>query len=89
MLALEAFAPGIPPVDVLATDIAQSAIDRAREGRYGWRSVRHVDAGLRARWFDEHAGGLEVGDAPRRIVRFARHNSCVTRFRRWVRGPST
>jgi chemotaxis protein methyltransferase CheR len=74
MLALEAFSPGHPPVDILATDIATSSISRAREGSYGWRSVRHVDELMRGRWFVEHDRGLDVGAAPRGLVRFARHN---------------
>ena len=74
ILALEAFAPGQPPVDILATDIAASSVARARAGRYGWRSVRHVDPDMRGRWFTEHKDGLVVGDAARRLVRFERHN---------------
>lgn len=74
MLALEAFAPGPAPVDVLATDIATSSIARARAGRYGARSIRHVDPAMRARWFTEGPGGLTVGGAVRELVRFGRHN---------------
>jgi chemotaxis methyl-accepting protein methylase len=74
MLALESFAPGPAPVDVLATDIASTSIARARQGHYGARSVRHVDAPLRERWFTEDPGGLAVGDAVRGLVRFAQHN---------------
>ena len=74
MLALEAFAPGHPPVEILATDIAASSIMRATAGRYGWRSVRHVDDAMRARWFELRPDGLVVGDAARSLVRFERHN---------------
>ena len=74
VLALEAFAPGHPPVDVLASDIAASSISRAQEGRYGARSVRHVDPAMRARWFTEEEGVLSVGPAARGLVRFTRHN---------------
>lgn len=74
VLALEAFSPGHAPIDVLATDIAPSSVARARAGRYGPRSIRHVEPALRERWFIEHGNGLEVGPAVRGLVRFARHN---------------
>ncbi|MFL5844698.1 MAG: CheR family methyltransferase [Solirubrobacteraceae bacterium] len=74
MLALDAFAPGHPPVEILATDIATSSITRAQAGRYGWRSVRHVDEAMRGRWFELRPDGLTVGPTPRKLVRFARHN---------------
>jgi chemotaxis protein methyltransferase CheR len=74
ILALEAFSPGAAPVDLLATDIAASSIARARAGRYGMRSLRHVEDELRERWFEPQAGGLEIGPAARALVRFARHN---------------
>jgi len=74
ILALEAFAPGVAPIDVLATDIARTSIARAESGRYGRRSVRHVTDELRERWFIPHGDGLEIGPVPRGLVRFARHN---------------
>lgn len=75
VLALEAFGGPHAPVDVLATDIAPSALARARRGHYAARSVRHLDQPLRDRWFEPHGrGGLAVGDPVRRVVRLARHN---------------
>lgn len=74
ILALEAFATNAPPVDILATDIAASSIARTRSGRYGARSVRHVEPAMRGRWFAEDDGDLVVGDAAQNLVRVARHN---------------
>jgi chemotaxis methyl-accepting protein methylase len=74
MLACEAFAPAQPPVSILATDISAGAIARARRGVYGARSVRGLDAAMRARYFSEDAQGLVVGDRLRALVTLAQHN---------------
>jgi chemotaxis methyl-accepting protein methylase len=74
LLASEAFAPAPAPVSILATDISTTALARAREGRYGARSVRELDAALRARYLQEVSGRLVVGEQLRALVTFARHN---------------
>jgi chemotaxis methyl-accepting protein methylase len=74
LLACEAFAPEPAPVTILATDIAAEAILRARRGMYGVRSVRGLDAALRARYFREERAGLVVGEELRGLVTFAQHN---------------
>jgi chemotaxis protein methyltransferase CheR len=76
ILACEAFACAAPPVRVLATDIAPSALEQATAGRYGKRSMRTVPEGVRARYFSissEH-GVASVGGRLRALVEFRRHN---------------
>jgi chemotaxis methyl-accepting protein methylase len=74
MLACEAFAPGPAPVTILATDISAGAIAHARQGIYRARSVRDLDAAMRARYFREEAGGLVVGERLRALISLAQHN---------------
>ncbi|HEX2016308.1 MAG TPA: CheR family methyltransferase [Solirubrobacteraceae bacterium] len=74
IMASEALGVRPPPVDVLATDIAQSALHRARAGSYGWRSLRHVPESARTRYFEPLSRGLRVTEELRSCVRFARHN---------------
>jgi chemotaxis methyl-accepting protein methylase len=74
MLACEEFAPAPPPVSILATDISADALACARRGVYGARSVRDLDAAMRARHFREEAGGLIVGERLRALVTLAQHN---------------
>jgi len=73
ILATEAL--GEPaPVSLLATDLSAAALRRAERGRYGRRSVRHVDPALRARHLTPVGGEWAVGEGLRRLVRFAQHN---------------
>jgi chemotaxis protein methyltransferase CheR len=74
ILACEAFACPSPPVRVLATDIAPTALEQAAAGRYGERAMRTVHAGLRERYFTGEPGATCVGERLRGLVEFARHN---------------
>jgi chemotaxis protein methyltransferase CheR len=74
ILAHEAFAPGEPPVRVLGTDIAASALELALAGRFSERQLRGVDQHVRRRYFDEHGDRLVVGERVRGIVEFRPHN---------------
>ena len=74
LLAAEAFAPALPPVRILGTDISPLALAHARIGRYRSRSLRDVDAAARARWLHEDGDRMVVGDPLRALVTFARHN---------------
>jgi chemotaxis protein methyltransferase CheR len=73
LLACEAFG-GEPPLRIVATDISSKALEFARVGIYGTRSVREVDPLLRQRYFTRHPDGFAVGDRLRRLVTFTRHN---------------
>jgi chemotaxis protein methyltransferase CheR len=74
IMALEAFAPAPPPVEILATDIATDVLAQAWEGRYRERAVRPVDETIRARYFLDDGDRIAVGDLPRRLIEFERHN---------------
>jgi chemotaxis methyl-accepting protein methylase len=73
ILATEAL--GEPaPVSLLATDLSAAALRGAERGRYGSRSVRHVEAGLRERHLEPAGAEWAVGEPLRRLVRFQQHN---------------
>lgn len=74
ILACEAFATAVPPVRVLATDIASSALRAAVAGQYGRRAIRSLDDELRHRYFIPEAGEVRVGERLRALVEFRRHN---------------
>jgi chemotaxis methyl-accepting protein methylase len=74
ILACEAFASASPPVRVLGTDIAPTALLQARRGRYGQRAVRTVPSGARERYFSSKHGLITVGESLRALVEFRQHN---------------
>jgi predicted TPR repeat methyltransferase len=74
MLACEALGSSQPPVSIVATDISSEALERARAGRYGGRTVRTLEAGMRERYFVPDGQGFAVGESLRRLVDFRRHN---------------
>jgi chemotaxis protein methyltransferase CheR len=73
-ILLERLTPPGWDVTVLATDIDQRALARARRGVYGARSFRQTPEWVRARWFTPSGDGWEVDPALRRRVRFATLN---------------
>jgi chemotaxis protein methyltransferase CheR len=74
ILACEAFACASPPVRVLATDIAPTALEQAIAGRYGVRAVRTLPGGVRERYFSNVRGMSCVSERLRGLVEFRRHN---------------
>jgi chemotaxis protein methyltransferase CheR len=74
LLACRAFGAGDPPVRILATDISEAALTRAREGAYRPRSTRELGPDLRARYFREDGERLVAGDRLKSLVTFRRHN---------------
>ena len=62
-------------VDILATDVSGSAIDRARSGVYSQFEVqRGLGINQTIRWFEEGDEGWRVVEALRKPVRFQVHN---------------
>jgi len=65
-------------VRILATDISSRMIERAREGIYNRSAVRDVPPLLLQKHFAALGPGPErryrIGNGPRRLVRFAKHN---------------
>jgi chemotaxis protein methyltransferase CheR len=74
ILACEAFACAGPPVRVLGTDIAPTALEQALAGRYRERSVRTLRDGIRERYFASAGAVSCVGERLRGLVEFRRHN---------------
>jgi chemotaxis methyl-accepting protein methylase len=74
MLALQAFGAAEPPVSILATDIATSAIESSRAGLYSPRSVRNVPRALRARHFADEGHQHRLLEPVKSMVRFSLHN---------------
>lgn len=70
MLCSEAGAP----VDILATDINPTALERARRARYPERNLRHVEPERRARWFRSVGGGFELCPELREQVTLLPHD---------------
>jgi chemotaxis protein methyltransferase CheR len=67
----------LPPgweATILATDVDEAALDRARRGVYRAHSFRDTPESLRARWFAVTPDGWEVDPRLRRRVRFAALN---------------
>jgi chemotaxis protein methyltransferase CheR len=74
LLACERLGTDEPPIDVLATDVSQAALDAAAAARYRSRAVEPLDARMRERWFTSNGATYEPIPALRRPVRFARHD---------------
>jgi chemotaxis protein methyltransferase CheR len=64
-----------PEDRIIATDISERALSRAREGRYGSWSLRRVDTALYRRLFEtEPSGEVCVSEQVRRMVQLRPHN---------------
>ena len=75
LLAISAFSPGPPPVDILGTDISGAVITAAETGCYRPRAVQALDPLLRRRHLERLADGTyRVSDRLRSLARFGRHN---------------
>jgi chemotaxis protein methyltransferase CheR len=73
MLATDAFG-GVPPVSILATDISEAVLTRARAAVYSDRSVANLPQDLYERYLLPDRGGHVVRDRLRSLVRFEQHN---------------
>ncbi len=75
LLACEAFALAVAPVDVLGTDISAAALAAAAAGRYRGRAVQGMPPWLQARYLPRQPDdSYLVADRLRELVRFRRHN---------------
>lgn len=73
---LERIAPVAPDatLEILATDIDEPSLARAREGVYAPSALREVPLDARERWFRREKPHFRVADAVRRMVRFEKRN---------------
>jgi chemotaxis protein methyltransferase CheR len=74
ILASQAFSSKAPPVQILATDIASTALKQALAGQYGARATKMVPADLRERYFSNEGQVMSVCQQLRGLVEFRRHN---------------
>lgn len=64
-------------VEIVASDISQRALDKARAGRYSRRSLRHtVEPALAGRWLREEGNQLQVAPELLDAINWRRVNLC-------------
>lgn len=61
-------------IEVLATDIDETALKRAKEGRYAKGSIREVPAESLERWFSLEKGLWSLDERVKQLVRFEQSN---------------
>jgi chemotaxis methyl-accepting protein methylase len=73
---LEHVRPSWPETDleIVATDIDEAALERARRGEYAAGSLRELAPELHTRWFTRHGGSWRIDERVRRLVLFERSN---------------
>ncbi len=67
-------------VNILATDIDESAINRAKEGIYVKRSLQEVPEAYVKKYFSETDKGYAISDSIKRCVTFKKQNLLADRF---------
>ena len=66
---------GLAPPDIVATDVSEVAIARAREGRFNQFEIqRGLPVRRMIRWFDERGGDWIAHPDLTRMIAFRRHN---------------
>jgi chemotaxis protein methyltransferase CheR len=61
-------------VEVLATDLNERSLEKAREGVYGEYAIRNIPQPLRSKYFTAVGSELRVRDEVRKLVQFSRLN---------------
>lgn len=61
-------------ISILATDLDENAIQRAKVGIYPERSLAEVPAHVKSKYFEKQAAFYKVDDAIKRTVTFKKHN---------------
>lgn len=59
---------------ILATDLDENAIGRAKVGIYPERSLAEVPANMKSKYFEKQAAFYKVDDAIKKTVTFKKHN---------------
>ncbi len=70
---LQPLFPGFT-IDILATDIDDSSLDRARKGLYSTGSLRETPSEVRDKWFRKHNGMWSIDDHVKEFARFEKSN---------------
>ncbi|MEJ6487489.1 CheR family methyltransferase [Nostoc punctiforme UO1] len=67
----------VPPIQIFATDISETAISKARTGLYLERQMEGVSPERKSRFFVPQAeGGYQISSTIREFCVFAHHNLC-------------
>src|SRR5262245_37126330 len=75
LMVLDVFRRDDPPVEIVATDVDETALSMARGACYGDAALAAVEAPMRTRFFEGSAGGPQrLVPAVRRLVNFRRLN---------------
>ena len=61
-------------MEVLATDIDDASLERARRAIYRWETLREVPADLRLRWFSLENTHWRLNEKAKSLVRFEKRN---------------
>ncbi len=86
IVLLETLREPLPrPVHVYATDLSESALERARSGWYRGRTLGNVTPDLQARYFRRQEDGWAVHERVRNLVHFEQRN-LLESFPDWVEG---
>lgn len=73
--AFEALGDPLPrPVEILATDLSATALDKARRGVYRGRTLTNVTPAQRTHFFVSTEDGWVVHERVRQLVTFVQHN---------------
>ncbi|WP_243386576.1 CheR family methyltransferase [Bacillus kexueae] len=67
-------------VKILATDIDENAIAKAKQGQYASRSLQEVPADIKAKYFDTEGDHFVVKKEIKQAVTFKRHNLLADKF---------
>lgn len=61
-------------ISILATDLDENAIQRAKVGIYPERSLAEVPANMKSKYFEKQAAFYKVDDSIKKTVTFKKHN---------------
>ncbi len=67
-------------VSILATDISEISLSKAKTGIYGRRAIRDLDRDLWGKWFDFYENSVQISHALRLMVKFSRQNLSLLDF---------
>lgn len=67
-------------VSILATDISEISLSKAKTGIYGRRAIRDLDRELWGKWFDFYENSVQISHALRLMVKFSRQNLSLLDF---------
>ncbi|WLV23441.1 protein-glutamate O-methyltransferase CheR [Aciduricibacillus chroicocephali] len=69
-------------VNILATDIDENILARAKQGIYQKQSLKELPSGLEKKYFVEKNGLFEVNRDVRQLIEFKKHNLLADRYPR-------